>query len=260
MNQSIGLYDYLDRNFVLAGVKSQLGLRESTSEDAYLIDAINDGIKNLRIYGTMVPIITQLEIDHEGSTPKAKLPQGFVKFVKDYPIVYVNADGQATSGVSSQVITSIATDGSGDNLGSISSPFPYFGVPFSQPVFVNNTFFENSPYNQEGAGSGFVSVVDGTLYFSTNVDADYVKISFLGTNFEDGLIKIPATAELAVRFYACEQWSATQFAITGDQKFKVMQNDFYAKWAKNKAKAKTIAVMPDSLEYQSINRTFKSLL
>ena len=260
MNQSVGTFEYIDADFILAGVKSQLGLRESTIDDAYLRDSINDGVKNLRIYGTLVPIVTQLEIDHESATPKAKLPSGFVRFVKDCPIVFVNAEGQAISGVNSQYIESIATNGGGENLGSITYPFPYANIPFSQPAFVNNTFFENSPYNQNGYGGGTVSLVDGYLYFSTNVTADFVKISFLGTNFEDGVIKIPATAELAVRFYACEQWCATQFTITGDQKYRILQQDYYMKWAKNKAKAKVIAVLPDSLEMAQINNTFKSLL
>jgi len=258
MNQQIGTYDYIDRNFVLAGAKSQLGLRETTSEDAYLIDAINDGVKNLRIFGTFIPIVTQLEIDHEGSTPKALLPTGFSKFFKKDPIVFVNSQGNAVAGVSNYVQSVVVA---GSLVSITTSPATPIGIaPNSQPVFANSTFFENNPYGDAFSGGGTVSLVDGTLYFSSNVDAEFVKISFLGTNFEDGEIKIPATAELAVRFYACEQWSGTQFAITGEQKYRVMQQDFSVKWAKNKAKAKVIGVMPDTLEYESINRTYKSLI
>lgn len=260
MNQQIGTYEYIDMNFVLAGVKSALGIRESTSDDAFLKDAINTGVKELRIYGTIVPIVTQLEIDRESATPKAKLPDGFIRFVKKYPIVYVNAQGNAISGVSTQEVTSVITNGEGGLIGMETNEFPYYGIPFSQPVFANNTFFENSPYNANGLGTGTVSLVDGYLYFSTNVIADFVKISYIGTNFNGADIKIPATAELAVRFFACEAWATMMFAVTKEPAYNAMKNDFYVKYARNKAKAKVVQLIPDSLEYQTINRTFKSLL
>jgi len=48
MNQLQGTFEYIDQDYVLAGIKSQLGIRESTAEDMVLLDNINQIVKELR--------------------------------------------------------------------------------------------------------------------------------------------------------------------------------------------------------------------
>lgn len=259
MNQKQGMYEYIDQNYVLAGCKMQLGLRDTTSEDLTLLDYINQIVKELRNFGTQTYIVTQLEIDKDG-TPKCKLPDGFIRFVKKGAVVFVDAEGRAISGVSNQVIDSVVTNGSGGELGLQQYNFPNNGIPFSQPYFINNPFYENSPYNQNGYGAVTMNVVDGYIYFSTNLSADFIKIAYLGTNTENGIIKIPAYAELAVRYGACEMYCTTKFAITGEQKWVILQRDFQSKYGKYKAKAKVIPLMPDENEYAFINAIFNTLI
>jgi hypothetical protein len=260
MNQLQGTYEYIDLDYVLAGVKMQLGLRDTTSEDIYLRDCLNIILKDLRSFGTTTYIVTQLEIDHEGATPKCKLPDGFIRFVKHGSIVFVNAEGQAVPAVNENVQVGVTVNGEGQELGSTTYVFPYQGLVQTQPAFINNAFFENSPYDQSRMDAVTMNVVDGYMYFSDNLQADFVKIAYLGTLYENGQIKIPAYAELALTYGACEKWSATQFAITGDQKFRIMQNDYQVKYARHKAKAKVIPLMPDAKEYSLINAQFTTLI
>jgi hypothetical protein len=259
-NQLQGTYEYIDIPYVLAGIKMQLGLRESTSEDIYLMDSINQILKELRNFGTLSYLVTQLEIDHEGATPKAQLPIGFIRFTKRGSIVFTDAEGNAVPAIISDVQTSVVVDGAGGDLGTMVYSFPYTSIPYSQPVFLNNAFFENSPYQSGTLGGVSMNIVDGWIYFSSNLTADFVKIAYLGSNMEDGKIKIPTYAELALRYGVCEMFSATQFAITGEQKYRVMQQDYQVKYARHKAKAKVIAVMPDAKEYEFINYTFNTLV
>jgi hypothetical protein len=260
MNQLQGTYEYIDLDYVLAGTKMQLGLRDTTSEDINLRDNLNQILKELRNFGTTTYIVTQLEIDHEGATPKAKLPDGFIRFVKHGAIQFTDAEGRAIPAISTNPQRSIAVNGEGQDIGSITYDFPYQSIRSGQPVYINNAFFKDSPYDTNNIGAISMNVVDGYLYFSNNLQADFVKIAYMGTLFEDGQIKIPTYAELALRYGACEMWSSTQFAITGDQKFRVMQNDYQVKYARHKAKAKVIPLMPDAKEYSLINYQFTTLI
>jgi hypothetical protein len=260
MNNKGGVFDYITKEYVLAGCKMQLGLRDTTAEDMYLLDAINQGLNDLRNFGTQVYIVTQLEVNHDGVTPKAVLPEGFVRFVKRNPIVYVTADGRVTTGTSDGMVQLSVVEGDGTNLGTQTLPAMIGWSNYCSPTFINNPFFENSPYGGVNYLGGTVNLVDGVLYFSDDVIADFIKIAYLGTNIQEGEIKIPAYAELALRYFACEMWSATQFAVTGDQKFRVMMADFAPKAAKFKAKAKVIPLLPDTNEYSFINYTYKTLV
>lgn len=260
MNQSQGTYEFIDQNYVLAGIKMQLGLRESTSEDMYLLDSINQIVKDLRNFGTMTYIVSQIDIDHTSGTPRAKLPEGFIRFVKTNPIVYVTAEGLVTNGTANGMVELITSEGDGTNLGVQTLPSMVGYGNYCSPTFVNNAFFKDSPYGSLSGLGGTVNQVDGWLYFSSNVIADYIKVAYLGTNFENGKIVIPAYAELAVRYGACEMWSSTQFAITGDNRYRAMMQDFQVKYARHKAKAKVIAVMPSSVEYEFINYKMSTLV
>lgn len=263
MNNKQGTYEYIDIDYVLAGCKSQLGLRQTTIYDSYLKDAINQILKELRSFATQSYFVSQIEVDHTGVTPKAKLPDNFIRFTKTLPIVYVNAEGKAISGVNDGTVDLIVTDGEGSVLSEQTLPSMINPLTFSSPVFVNNAFFANTPYgNGSVALSGTVNVVDGWLYFSENVIAEFVKIAYLGTNIseETGDILIPAYAELALRYGASEMWCNTEFSVTGDNRYLALARDYYRKYAMQKAKAKVIPLMPDSLEYQFINGVMKTLI
>jgi hypothetical protein len=264
MNNKQGTYEYITLDYVLAGVKSRLGLRQTTIYDSYLMDAINQVLKRLRSFATENYIVTQLEIDHTSGTPKTKLPNGFIRFVKTMPIVYVNAQGKAVNGVNNGTVNLTTIDIGGNLVTEQVLPSMTASFAFSSPVFINNAFFMNSPYgdvNRVG-DYGSVNLVDGWLYFSDNVIADYIKISYLGTNIdqETGQIKIPAYAEDALVSGACEMYCMTEYTVTGDQKYRALANDYKRDYAKYKAIAKVIPLMPDSNEYAFINQVMKSLI
>lgn len=260
MDSKTGTFEYVDQQYILAGTKSQLGLRETTAEDAYLLDSINQGVKELRNQGTQVYIVTQLTIDHDSATPRSKLPEGFIRFVKKNPIVYVTVDGRVTTGTADGTVELITSEDDGTNLGVLTLPSMIGWSGYCSPVFVNNAFFENSPYGNVNSMGGTVNLVDGYLYFSSNVIAEYIKIAYLGTNMIGTKIKIPAYCELAVRFFACEAWSSMMFAVTGEQRYRAMMDDFSRKYAKHKAKAKVIPLLPSQVEYEFINYTYNTLI
>lgn len=187
MINEVGTFDYITEDYILAGAKQKLGLRDTTLEDAYLKDLINECVgTQLRNAGTRVQIVTQLQIERVGGvTPRAKLPSGFVRLTKLLPIVYVNAEGNAISGVSNGLVTSttIETDGAlvGNTINGVVNT--YSG--YSSPAYINTGFFENSPYGDNNIYGGIASVQDGYIYFSRNVDADFVKVAYLGVKQDD---------------------------------------------------------------------------
>jgi len=260
MDSKTGTYEFIDQSYLLAGTKMQLGLRDTTVEDGFLLDSINQGVKELRNQGTQVYLVDQLTIDHNYATPRAELPAGFIRFVKKNPIVYVTADGMVTTGTADGSVQLITSEDDGTNLGVLTLPSMIGYSSYCSPVFVNNAFFENSPYGNIESMGGTVNIVDGYLYFSSNVIAEFVKVAYLGTNFIGNKIKIPAYCELAVRFFACEAWASMMFAATGDNRYRAMMADFSAKYAKHKAKAKVIPLLPDSNEYGFINYTYNTLI
>ncbi len=262
MNQKGGLYEYIDLEYCKAGAKSKLGLKDTTSEDMFLLDSMNYClVQKLRNFGNNHYIVTQIDIDHEGATPKAKLPNGFIRFAKKNPIVYTTADGHVTTGTADGMVElSVSTD-DGSNLGTLTLPSMLGYTNYCSPVFVNNAFFENSPFGGNNALGGTVNQVDGYLFFSDNVIAEFVKIAYYGTYYGDnGKVVIPAYFEGALVNYACHDWCNTQFLITGEGKYKAMATDFERKYITDKAIAKVRPLMPDSVEYEFINYTFNTLV
>lgn len=263
MEQNAGMYDYIDMPYLLAGVKSKLGLRETTSEDLFLIDALNFCLtQKLKNFGVQTYCVTQLQVERNGTTPRVKLPKGFIRFVKKDPIVYVNAAGQATIGVDSDTFTNTYTDDAGNYLGSTTvETGNRLAANLYAPVFTNNTFFKDSPFEDNLLYGGSVNVQNGYLYFSSNVTAEYVKIAYLGVNFgENGKMLIPAYCEDALVNYAAREWCTTQLAITGEGKYMNLYNIFNKSYIAGKNKAKATPLMPDSLEYNFINYLMASLV
>jgi hypothetical protein len=261
MNQDFGKYSYIDMPYLLAGVRGLVGLRESTSEDLFITDSINLCLtQHLRNFGNQTYVVTQIPIEYDG-TPKAKLPKGFIRFVQENPIIYVNAAGQSTAGVSSQSVTNTYTDDSGDYLGSITVGSGIINSTMYAPQFVNNTFFKDSPFSSNVIIGGTVTENNGYLYFSSNVIAEYVKIAYLGVNFGDnGNVLIPNYFESALTNFAAYQWCQQQYLITGESKFVNSAQMFKSSFIAGRNKAKAFAVMPSSMEYKLINMTMASLL
>lgn len=175
MNNEYGTYDVIAPEYVLAGVKQNLGIKNSTEDDLYLLDLINEGAKEIRSPLSFVPAIAQLQI----VDAKAKLPIGFVRFAKgNFPIRYVGQDGLIPE-----------------------------NAPYTAPAFVNNEFFTASPFQNFSSlapWNGMVNVVDGYIYFEGNVTEQFVKIAYLSTRLdEQGNVVIPAVAERTIKAYAC---------------------------------------------------------
>lgn len=252
MNNSGGLYEYITEDYVLAGAKQDLGLTDSTIYDLYLKDAINLGLKELRNLGTQTPAVTQLHIDNH----RCKLPKGFIRFTKINPLVYVDVEGRAINGTSTQDITVIATTAQGSDLGSTSIPSSSPVFRYSAPAFINNAFFKDSPYDQSFAIGGSVNIVNGWLYFSSDVTARYVKIAYMSSAVDDnGDLLIPSYTERALRAFACMRFCRTNF-----EKYSSVFPSYEMEWKRAKADCKGYAALPSSLDYSAINGIMKSLV
>lgn len=246
-----GLYDFVSTDFIVAGAKMRLNIRDHTLDDIYLKDLVIEALKELRNLGTQVQAITQLEIDADF---KAKLPDGFLGFVKNWPIVYVNAEGLCVNGTG-QVSTETITDGSGNVLLTQTLPSLAAWTGMCGPVFTNNAFFKNSPYGQGFSLYGTAQVEKGYLWFSSNVTAQFVKISYNSVNIDEntGKLLIPGYCARALTAYACWKWSVTNekplwIQIWGPE------------WRAGKAQSRAIPAMPDSFQYELINRVMHTLI
>jgi hypothetical protein len=258
MNIHVGLYDAVTSEYVLAGAKRRLGLRDTTIEDSYLKDLINEcvGIK-LKGAGTRQQIITTLRIERVGGiTPRAKLPSGFIRFTKEIPVVYCDAQGNSIMGIRSNETTVTFVTDNGSQLGS--EVYPNAGAygNYYAPMVTGNSFYKDNPFNDNILYSGAVNIVDGYLYFSEDVDADYVKIVYWGVKADDrGNLIIPAQAVIAVEAYACANWCQTNFTTHG-----AMIDRYERMYRINKKQAKAAYNLADSLEYNVINRIQNSLI
>jgi hypothetical protein len=252
MNEQMGIYSTVSIDYILAGVKSDLSLEDTNSYDLFLKDAINLGNKELKSLGNLVQCVTQLEIIDF----KAQLPVGFYQFTKNNPIIYVNAQGDAISGVPDGNATVVAVDANGNNIGTSTSSFAYPYYRMFAPTFINNGFFKDSPFDREVGRIGTVNVVDGWLYFSSDITADYVKIAYIGSRLdEEGNLVYPDFAERALRAFAAYRFCRKMYTTHG-----AIMNDFKTEWMRGKASVKALAAMPDSTQYAFINRKMKSLI
>jgi hypothetical protein len=262
MNQKAGMYEYIDMDYLLAGTKMKLGLRDTSSEDMFLRDALNFClIHKLKNFGTQTYIITQLPIEKDGN-PRVKLPNGFIRLVKENPIVYVNAEGKSIYAAGNETFTNTYVWANGELIGSVVTDSPIrYGAGQVGPSITGNTFYKDSPFNDNLLINGSATVMDGYIYFSSNVKADYAKIAYLGAYFgTDGKVVIPSYCEQAMVNWAAKEWCTQQFAITGEPKFANLMNIFAKDYRQGKAIAKTTPLMPDSLEYEMINRMMNSLV
>ena len=216
-----GTYEYVSIPYLLAGVKMRLGLRDTSDNDIYLTDLLNEGARELRNLGVQIPAIATLPIENK----KAKLPKGFMRFTKKYPIRYVSDGGTAP------------TNGA------------------LVPEFINNAFFQGDPNDLATIYGGTVNIVDGYLYFSSDVDSPYCKISYLSANVDvNGNIRVPSYCQRALQAYA--SWN---FRRTYPVDAYSMQS-WEREWINGKEHCRAISKMPDSLEYDFINDIYNALV
>lgn len=252
MNNEAGIFDFITDEYILAGVKDDLDLVDTTMYDFYLKDSINLGLKELKNVGLQIPCITQLEIVNL----RAKLPKGFIRLLKRNPIVYVDAAGKAINGTGNNEVTVIATTVGGSNIGQTSFPTTSPVFHYSAPQFVNDTFFKESPYDVNFAIGGSVNLVNGWLYFSDDVISNFVKVSYLGANMdENGDLLIPSYCERALRAFAAYRFCRRFF-----EKYAAVLPDYKREWSNAKRECRGYAVLPDSMEYAFINQVMKSLI
>jgi hypothetical protein len=207
MNNKLGTYEQVTTDYVVAGCKMRLGIKDSSEDDLFLADAVNRGLKRLRSFATFIPAVATLPID---SNFVAKLPTGFVKFNNPFPIVYVDEFGKIISNANANA-----------------------------PAYINNTFFTDSPFstNANLCYGGTVNVQGGYLFFSTNITARFVKIEFLTANVDNsGNLIIPAIAEDALTCFGCREYVlAFPDGFTGFQ-FQTWDNE----WKSGKKELKGI--------------------
>lgn len=249
-----GIYDYISTEYVLAGVKSRLRLKDTTSEDLYLLDIINRGIKRLRNLGTMIPAQADVPIENF----KAPLPPGFIRFTKSLPIrLFYPSD--INSDVTFTTQESTIQNGAFD-IPTVTQSWGGSVSNFHIPVFINSPFLDGLG---DLAINGIdkadplitVNVANGYMYFSTNCEYPYVKISYLSSAIdEDGYLMIPAVAEEALTEFALYTFKMDN----GRPPVEWMEHK--NNWINGKAHVKAILNMPDSEQYQFINRKQNSIV
>lgn len=259
-----GIYETVSSDFVLSGVKMRLGLKDSTTEDIYLLDIINRGIKRLRSLGTMIPAEADVPIENF----KAILPDGFVRFTKTFPIRLFNVNDLGTGNgafvtqSSTQEVLPNNSEQSTSTLG-VATQTVFNGASIGTiPVFLNGAFYDGlGGIAIEGIDIASpaitVNVVNNIMYFSSNCDFAYAKISYLSSNIdEDGYLLIPAYAEEALT-----EFVLFTYKMDNADKFPAYVIQMHQDaWKRGKAHCKAIAAMPQSEDYQYINHRINSLI
>lgn len=214
MNQDIGTFDDITLDYILEGLKMRFGLRDSTTQDLFLKDLINQGIHRIKSPNMFVQANKIIEID---TNFMAKLPCGFIRFEKYNPIRFVGADG-------------------------MSDPNSWFG-----PQYINNAFFKNDPDTPPASLflGGTVNIVNGYLQFSSDVTATQCKIAYLSSNYDDqGNLVIRNDMEPALI-----EFVSYQYKRENEQKYSVtVWKDHQLEYKKLKKALKGVNNLPDSLE------------
>jgi len=258
-----GIYDTVDQDFILAGVKMRLGMRDTTVDDMYLIDIINRGIKRLRNLGTMIPFETKIPIQDF----RAPLPSNFIRFTKTYPIRLffpvdlLDGNGAFLTNSSTETVIQNIGNQSNASLGVATQQTFNGNTSGTIPVFLNGAFYdclggiaiqgvdEAKPYIT-------VNVVNNVMYFSTNCAFTYAYISYLGNLVdESGSLLVPAYAEEALTEFVLYQYKMDNADKYPAYVIQMHENN----WKRGKAHVKAIAAMPSSIDYQFINHKVNAL-
>ena len=234
MNNNMGTYDFIGLDYIVSGAKMKLGIRDYTIDDIFLKDIANRGVKRMRIFGTMVHAIAQLEI----IGLKAKVPKGFIRTVSKEPIVFVDATGNIVSGNDPNTII-YAT-------GNVAS--------FGYPIPANDGFFKNNPNSFSYQGN--VQIENGYICFGSDITAQYFKLAYLSANIDpSGQILIPSFCEDTLMAFIC--WEYTRSNV---DKYGNMYQSYEVEWKNGKAYCRGLANLPSSLNYSLANYIMLSLI
>lgn len=258
-----GLYDTVDQDFLLSGVKMRLGMRDTTADDMYLIDLINRGIKRLRNLGTMIPFEAKVPIQDY----RAPLPSNFIRFTKTFPIRLfypedlIGNNGAFVTNSSTETVIQNVGNQTNASLGVATQQTFGGNVNGTIPVFLNGAFYDGlGGLAIQGVDTALpyitVNVVNGVMYFSTNCNFTYAYISYLGNLVdESGSLLVPSYAEEALTEFVLYQYKLDNADRYPAYVIQMHENN----WKRGKAHVKAIAAMPSSVDYQFINRKINAL-
>ena len=165
MTNDNGLFDSVSENEILQKVKFRLGITDTPMNDAYILEVINDKLRDLVNFFTFTPKIAQLPIDLVNFV--APLPKGFLYLYGKSPV---------------RTFTSNTTTPS----------------VLTTPNAIADGFFKGTLSDHD-----FASVMDGYLRFGTGVTDNWCQISFIGANLDaNGELKIPRAADRCLTYGA----------------------------------------------------------
>lgn len=170
MTNDNGINDVVTEQELLSQVKFHLRIRDTSEHDAWLLQMINDGVRQLRNNFTLIPLVCQLQIDP--TTYLARLPKGFYKLNGQNPI------------------RTFKSDPNGAN----------------SPDWVSDGFYKgafNDYYSAQVIGD---YIQFGSDLKEFNCQISYLG---LNVNAQ-GELEIPRIADLCVRFYAMYQFAFSE--------------------------------------------------
>lgn len=166
MTNDNGINDIVTDQEILSQVKFMLKIVNTNEHDTYLLQAINDGVRQLRNNFSLIPLIAQLQIDKQ--TLSVQVPKGFYELRGRNPIRTFSGN------VKNAIAPSVPTDG-----------------------FYKGQFNDIEDAKVVNGYIYFGSAVTDTMcqisFLGLNVDSN-------------GNLSIPRIADLAVRFYAMAQF------------------------------------------------------
>ncbi len=212
MNQDIGIFDTITDDYILSGVKMELDLTSSTTQDFYLLNKINEGLGALRNTYTLIPAVAILPINKD--TLSAELPRGYNKTRGKNPIrMLLNNAGRPN--------------------------------PVLSPVGSLDGFFKG-----DLAYGLTAQIVDGYIWFGStlsndNIIPDTCELSYTSTNIDaNGNLKIPALAYRPLYAYACSEY----LHKIGDNRYQKWDK----RWRDGKRWLRGVMAEPDSIEAQTL--------
>ena len=222
MTPKLGSYNVVTVRYILSGIKMRLGLRDTSTDDLLLKDLIVEGIKRMRLPNLFIRAIAFLPIENK----RAELPEDFVRFDKQFPIRFVDDNGQQTT-------------------------------QNGAPIYIDNTFFTSDPNaNKDVFFPSTVTHNGQYLYFSSDVDATRCEISYLSVNYDcNGDLVITQDMESPLISYV--MW---QYGLMNPDK---MPQWVCANWERqykiNRKAVKGLEKLPDGLELSLVNFRMNTL-
>lgn len=213
MNNNIGLFDTISAEYIVAGAKMELDLTSTTTQDVYLLNKTNEAIGALRNCYTLIPAIAELPIDLV--TYSAQLPSGFVRLMGSNSVRLL--EDTLDVSVNGNTIQGTIT-----------------------PVNPTDGFYKGNlaPYTT-------AQVVDGYIYFGSDITQTKCQISYVSTNIDaNGDLKIPSLAYRPIVAYLCSEW----LYKNNDSRYQKWER----RWANGKRWFAGIMAQPDSLEMEQM--------